>query len=201
MTIADFTRFPTGNLCNANSAVACVDSGIKPLIPGKRVAGRALTARIVPGQNAAIHRAVHDAQPGDMLVVDGAGSERFGPFGDLLADGCMMRGITGGIFDCTIRDSADIADLGFQVFARGFHPEATAKTDPGEVNIPVTVGGVQVKPGDIVVGDDDGVVIIPAGIANELLAQVTAVASREEEIRTRIKAGETTYEIFELGRR
>ncbi len=99
MNVANFARYPTGNLCNANPAVKALAPMIKPLIPGKRVAGRARTARIVPGQNAAIHRAVHDAQPGDILVVDGAASLRFGPFGDLLADCCKTRGMTGGVFD------------------------------------------------------------------------------------------------------
>jgi 4-hydroxy-4-methyl-2-oxoglutarate aldolase len=199
MRIEDFARYPTGNLCNANPAVRPLSPAIRALIPGKRVAGRARTARIAPGQNAAIHRAVHEAQPGDILVVDGAASERFGPFGDLLADCCKARGMAGGVFDCTIRDSADIAAIGFQVFARGFHPEATAKTDPGETSIAVTVGGVAVHPGDIVVGDDDGVVIVPAGIAAGVLEQVAAVAAREEAIRARILAGETTFDIFGLG--
>lgn len=200
MIAAEFARYPTGNLCNANPAVRPVSSAIRPLIPGVRIAGRACTARIRPGQNAAIHRAVHGAEPGDILVVDGAASERFGPFGDLLADCCKARGMAGGVFDCTVRDSADIAALGFQVFSRGFHPEATAKTDPGETDIPVVIGGVIIAPGDVVVGDDDGVVVIPAGIAAEVLDQVTAVAAREETIRSRILAGETTYEIFGLGR-
>ncbi|MEM6677127.1 MAG: RraA family protein [Pseudomonadota bacterium] len=200
MTPADLARFPTGNLCNANPAVRPVSPAIKPLIPGRRIAGRACTARITPGQNAAIHRAVHSAEPGDILVVDGAGSERFGPFGDLLAECCKARGMIGGVFDCTVRDSADIAALGFQVFSRGFHPEATAKTDPGETGIPVVIGGVRVNPGDILVGDDDGLVVIPAAIAAEVLTQVAAVAAREEQIRARILAGETTYDIFELGR-
>jgi 4-hydroxy-4-methyl-2-oxoglutarate aldolase len=199
MNFTDFAAYPTGNLCNANPAVASLASQIRPLLPGRRVVGRARTARIVPGQNAAIHRAVHDAQPGDMLVVDGAASQRFGPFGDLLAECCMQKAMAGGVFDCTIRDSGDIAALGFQVFARGFHPEATAKTDPGDIDIAVTVGGVLVTPGDIVVGDDDGVVVIPAGIADEVLRQVAEVAAREQEIRACILAGQTTFEIFEIG--
>jgi 4-hydroxy-4-methyl-2-oxoglutarate aldolase len=199
--IADrFAGYPTGNLCNANPAVRALSPAIRPLIAGRRVAGRACTVRIAPGQNAAIHRAVHGARPGDMLVVDGAASERFGPFGDLLAECCGARGMAGGVFDCTIRDSYDIAALGFQVFSRGFHPEATAKTDPGEVGIPVTVGGVPISPGDIVVGDDDGVVVIPAAIAPDVLKQVAAVAEREQTIRARILAGETTFDIFGLGR-
>ncbi len=173
---------------------------IKPLIRGTRIAGPARTVRITPGQNGAIHRAVHVAQPGDVLVVDGGGSERFGPFGDLLADGCKSKGILGAVFDCTIRDSADIAALGFQVFCRGFHPEATVKTEPGEIDVPVVVGGVSVSPGDIIVGDDDGVVVLPSSFAAEILEKVSLVAEREEVIRARILAGTTTYEIFELDR-
>lgn len=200
MNDSDFAHYPTGNMCNANAAVKPLASAIKPLIPGKRVVGRARTARIVPGQNAAIHRAVRNAESGDMLVVDGGACERYGPFGDLLAECSQTQGISGAVFDCTVRDSADIAALGFQVFARGFHPGATAKTDPGDVDIPVIVGGVRVNPGDVIVGDDDGVVVIPAALADEVLAQVANVAAREEDIRARIRAGETTYDIFELGR-
>lgn len=200
MTLDAFTAYPTGNFCNANPAVRPLAPTIRALIPGKRVAGRARTARILPGQNAAIHRAVHHSEPGDMLVVDGAGSDRFGPFGDLLAECCKQRGMVGGVFDCTIRDSADIAALGFQVFARGYHPEATAKTDAGETDIPVTLGGARVHPGDVLVGDDDGVVVIPAAIAETVLEQVAAVAAREEGIRARILAGESTFDIFDLGR-
>ncbi len=199
MNPSDFRRYPTGNLCNADPEVRPLDAAIKPLIPSLRIAGRARTVRITPGQNAAIHRAVHHAQPGEMLVVDGGASERFGPFGDLLADGCKAKGMAGAVFDCTIRDSADISSLGFQVFCRGFHPEATAKTDPGETDIPIVVGGVEVSPGDIVVGDDDGVVIIPQNVASRVLDQVAKVAERETEIRARILAGETTNDIFGLG--
>ena len=198
MTPTDFAAFPTGNLCNADPRVRALAPAIKPLIPGKRIAGRARTARISPGQNGAIHRAVHHAVAGDILVVDGGGSKRFGPFGDLLADGCLAKGMVGAVFDCTIRDSADIKALGFQVFCRGFHPEATAKTDRGETDAPVVLGGVQVHPSEIVVGDDDGVVVIPIEAAPEVLTKVAAVAAREESIRARIHAGETTLDIFEL---
>ncbi len=198
MITTGFAAYPTGNLCNADPAVRPLCSAIKPLIRGQRIAGPARTVKISPGQNGAIHRSVHRANPGEVLVVDGGASDRYGPFGDLLAEGCKAKGIAGAVFDCTIRDSADVEALGFQVFCRGFHPEATAKTDPGEIDIPVTVGGVCVSPGDIIVGDDDGVVAIPAQIAGEVLTKVAKVAVREEAIRARIIAGETTYDIFEL---
>ena len=198
MNPTHFTAYPTGNLCNADTRVRAMSPALKPLIAGKRIAGSARTARITPGQNGAIHRAVHHAKAEDILVVDGGASERFGPFGDLLADGASAKGMMGAVFDCTIRDSADIAALGFQVFCRGFHPEATAKTENGQTDIPVVIGGVHVMPGDIIVGDDDGVVVIPQNAAKDVLASVSAVAEREETIRARIHAGETTLEIFGL---
>ncbi|MEM8547270.1 MAG: RraA family protein [Pseudomonadota bacterium] len=199
MNAHEFARYPTGNFCNAHPSVRALPTHFRPLIAGRRVAGSARTARITAGQNGAIHRAIHNAEPGDLLVVDGAGSERYGAFGDLLAEACRMRQIAGAVLNCTIRDSRDIAALDFQVFSLGFHPEATAKTEPGEIDIPVIVDGIPVHPGDIVVGDDDGVVVIPLAIAAEVLVAVDAVARREVAIRERIQAGETTLEIFGLG--
>ncbi len=192
--------FPTGNLCNANTSIQALASSIRPLIPGMRLAGVAKTVRIVPGQNAAIHRAAHTANPGDVLVVDGGASPEFGPFGDLLTECCLMKQVAGAVFDCTVRDSTDIRALGFQVFCRGFHPAATAKDDPGEVDIEIDCGGARVSPGDIIVGDDDGVVVVPGAQAEEILEHVRQVAAREETIRARIQAGETTFDIFELGK-
>ena len=166
MNPTHFTAYPTGNLCNADTRVRAMSPALKPLIAGKRIAGSARTARITPGQNGAIHRAVHHAKAEDILVVDGGASERFGPFGDLLADGAIAKGMMGAVFDCTIRDSADIATLGFQVFCRGFHPESTAKTERGETDVTVVLGGIEISPGDIVVGDNDGVVVLPKSAAN-----------------------------------
>ena len=198
MTPADFAAFPTGNLCNADPRVQALPSALRPLLPGRRIAGPARTAKTSPGQNGAIHRAVHRAAAGEVLVVAADASERFGPFGDLLADACKMRGLAGAVLDGTYRDSADIAALGFQVFGRGTHPEATSKTEPGEVDVPVSIGGVGIAPGDIIVGDDDGVVVVPAHLAEDVLASVIRVAAREAQIRARILAGESTLDIFGL---
>ncbi|RLA28087.1 MAG: RraA family protein [Gammaproteobacteria bacterium] len=193
-------QYPTGNLCNANTAVRALDIAIKPLLSGVRLAGPAKTARIAPGQNAAIHRAVHTALPGDVLVVDGAGATTFGPFGDLLAECCKTKGIAGAVLDCSIRDSAEIRDLGFQVFSRGYQPAATAKDDPGDIDTGIVCGGVRVRPGDIIVADDDGVVVVPRDIAATVAEQVKQVVDKEASIRARILAGESTFEIFGLDR-
>lgn len=198
MTPGDFAAYPTGNLCNADPRVRALPSALRPLLPGRRIAGPARTAKISPGQNGAIHRAVHRAVPGEVLVVAAQASERFGPFGDLLADACKVRGLIGAVLDCTYRDRADIASLGFQVFGRGTHPEATAKTEPGDVDTVVSIGGTKIAPGDIIVGDDDGVVVVPADAAEEVFGSAIKVAERESEIRARILAGESTLDIFGL---
>ncbi len=188
--------FPTGNLCNACAQVRALDSAIVRLSPGTRVAGPAKTARVKPGHNAAIHRAVYSAKPGDLLVVDAGGSRSYGPFGDILADACQRQEIAGLVIDGMIRDSAEVRALDFAVFCRGTHPSATSKTDPGEIDVEVTCGGVRVRPGDWVVGDDDGVVIVPSGVAAEVVERAREVAEREREIQRSLAAGKTTIDLF-----
>ena len=153
---------------------------------------------IVPGQNAAIHRAVHTASRGQVLVVDGGSNQSFGPFGDILATNCLNQGIIGAVIDSTIRDVADIKKMKFPVFCLGAHPAATAKQEPGSIDVPVTCGGVRVCPGDIIVGDDDGVVVIPFEIADVVADRVQDVADREREIKQKLADGMTTCEIFEI---
>lgn len=188
-------RFATGNLCNAHPDVRAMEA-LTPLFQGARVAGPAKTAQIRPGQNAALHRAVHTARPGEVLVVDTGGDQRFGPFGDILATGCRHRGITGLVIDGTIRDSGEIRRMHFPVFCRGTNPSATAKTDPGEIDVEIHCAGVRLCPGDFVVGDEDGVVVIPQEIAVQVVKQAGAVVRKEDAIIKRLAQGETTLEIF-----
>ena len=191
-------RYATGNLCNAHPEVRAMASCLAPLFPGARVVGPAKTARIRPGQNAAIHRALHGASAGEVLVVDAGGDERFGPFGDILASGCQNKGVRGLVIDGTVRDTAEIRALGFPVFCRGANPTATAKADPGEIDIAVDCGGVRVRPGDIILGDDDGVVVVPRECLGAVLEGAAAVLRKEEAIMARLAQGETTLEIFDI---
>ncbi|MEM7172188.1 MAG: RraA family protein [Pseudomonadota bacterium] len=190
--------FPTGNLCNAHPDVKAMGPALAPLFKGIKICGPAKTARVTPGQNAAIHRAVHMARPGEILVVDGGGSCGFGPFGDILATACRLKGIGGLVIDSTIRDTAEIRQMGFPVFCRGANPTATAKSDPGEIDGEVCCAGVPVRPGDIIVADDDGVVVVPHDVAEEIAEKAAAVARREQVILDRLAKGETTYQIFDL---
>ena len=190
--------WPTGNLCNADERVRAMDAALRPLYSGIRLFGAARTARIAPGQNAAIHRAVHAARPGEVLVVDGGGSRAWGPFGDILATCCRNQGIAGLVIDGTVRDTAELKAMQFPVFCLGAHPAATAKTEPGESDIDIVCGGVPVSPGDIIVGDDDGVVVVPFAITGDVAEKVRAVGAREDDIMKELAAGRTTAEIFGL---
>ena len=190
--------WPTGNLCNAHTGVRAMEASIKPLAAGMRLSGPARTAVIAPGQNAAIHRAVHAAKPGEILVVDGGGSRSWGPFGDILATNCRNQGIAGLVIDSTVRDAAELREMGFAVFCLGTNPSATAKTDPGETDVDIQCGQVPVSPGDYIVGDDDGVVVIPKAIAAEVAGLVREVGQREEAIMKQLAEGKTTAEIFKL---
>jgi len=118
-------KYPTGNICNAHSKVRAMDSRIAALSPGMKLAGPAKTAAIIPGQNAAIHRAIHNSRRGDILVVDGKKSLSYGPFGDILATCCQQLGLSGLVIDSTVRDSSEIVDLGFPVFCLGTHLKLT----------------------------------------------------------------------------
>jgi RraA family protein len=191
-------KFPTGNLSNAHREVRAMHSTLAPLFQGAGVAGPAKTARIPPGENAAIHRAVHTAMRGDVLVVDSAGDRTFGPFGDILAACCRNQGVSGLVIDGTIRDTADIKQMHFPVFCLGANPTATAKTAPGEIDIEIECGGVRVRPGDFIAADDDGVVVVPREIAWEVIEKADAVVRNEESIKARLARGETTLEIFEI---
>jgi 4-hydroxy-4-methyl-2-oxoglutarate aldolase len=189
-------RFPSSNLCNASPEVRAMWSFIAPLYSGARIVGPAKTARIRPGENAAIHRAVHTAKRGDILVVDGGGDRSFGPFGDILATCCQNQGIGGAVIDSTIRDIAEIRKLRFPVFCLGAHPAATGKSDAGEIDVEILCGRIRVRPGDFIAGDDDGVVVVPREIAQQVAHRASAIAEKEDLIRARLTRGETTREIF-----
>ncbi len=193
-----FSEFPTGNLCNAHSKVRAMNAAIRSLFPGVKLVGPAKTAITLPGQNAAIHRTLINAKPGDVLVVDGGGSRDFGPFGDILASACQQRGIAGLVIDSTVRDLAGIQELGFPVFCLGTNPSATVKTDPGKIDVPVNCGEVDVSPGDLIVGDEDGVVVIPKELIRKVLTSAAAIVAREKEILKEIAEGKTTCEIFKI---
>lgn len=171
---------------------------IKPLYAGMRVCGPALTVACPPGDNLVIHYAVTLAEPGDVLVVDYAGYTEAGPWGDVLTTAAQGRGVAGLVIDGCVRDALAIRAAGFPVFARGTNMKGTTKSLPGEVNQPILCAGVPVAPGDIVVGDDDGVVVVPKEHAGGVLAAAREREAKEEQLRERLRAGKTTVELLNL---
>jgi regulator of RNase E activity RraA len=187
-TAAAFRSFPTANVGDAQDRFGLVHSAIRAQSAGARCVGSALTVLTREGDNLAIHRALDEAQPGDVLVVNGLGDETRALFGDLLAEVCLVRGVTGVVLDGVTRDVEAIAGLGLPVWARGSTAAGPTKTGPGRIGVPVAIGGVVVDPGDIVVGDGDGVAVVPRDRARETLNRLTGIETFEDELRERIRA-------------
>jgi RraA family protein len=164
-------------------------SGLRPFHRRGRLVGTAFTVRVRSGDNLAIHRALEEIRPGDVIVVDGGGDTGRALVGDIMKSIAESRGAAGFVIDGAVRDVAAFAGSDFPCYARAATPRGPFKTGPGAINVPVCVGGWPVNPGDVVVGDADGVVTFPPAAAPELLAAVRAQAAREEEVLALIRAG------------
>jgi 4-hydroxy-4-methyl-2-oxoglutarate aldolase len=175
---------------------AC-DPGLRPAWPGARVAGPAFTVQGIGGDNLALHHAVATAPPGSVLVAD-LQAAAHGHWGEILAVAAQHRGIAGLVADGGVRDVAEQAALGFPVFARYVTVVGTGKEHPGRFGVPVRVGGVVTRPGDLVVGDADGVVVIPSPSVATTLDRADARAAREQRALEAIRGGMTTIEYYHL---
>lgn len=154
-----FRGIPVANIADNMGRIYCVDAAIKPMNRAKLL-GRAFTVKAPMGDNLMFHRALDLAQPGDVLVIDGAGGMERSLCGEIMMRYAMSRGLGGFLIDGCIRDLEEARELDFPIFARGVTPQGPYKYGPGEINVPVSIGGIAVLPGDIVVGDEDGVVVI-----------------------------------------
>jgi 3-hexulose-6-phosphate synthase/6-phospho-3-hexuloisomerase len=171
--------------------------GIRPIAPGLRMAGRAVTVRTCPGDWAKPVEAIDRAGPGDVIVID-AGGVPPAVWGELATQSARTRGVEGVVIDGAIRDSGDIRALAFAAFARHVTPHAGEPKGFGEIGAAVTVGGTRVSPGDWLLGDDDGVVAVPRERAVEFANRALDVLERENRIRAEIRAGSTLSKVLEL---
>ena len=176
----------------------CLNSVIKPLSDDMRLAGPAMTVQTYRADNLMIHVALELAKPGDILVVDACGFPDTGLWGDLMTQMAQKRRIGGIVVDGGVRDKQAIIKLGFPVFAKAISPLGGFKTSPGSVNVPIACAGVTVNPGDVVVGDADGVVIIPMESAAATLAAARKTEKKENEFSQRIQQGESFFKILGL---
>lgn len=169
--------------------------GLRPFHRAGRLVGPALTVRTRPGDNLAVHRALELMSPGDVLVVDGGGDETRALVGEIMMTVARQAGGAGFVIDGAIRDAAAFAASTFPCFARAAIHRGPFKDGPGEINVPVSIGGCVISPGDLVVGDEDGVVAFDPGLAGTLLEAVRAQLVREEATLQAIREGryEGTY--------
>ncbi|KAA5971418.1 RraA family protein [Pantoea sp. M_9] len=164
---------------------------IKPLAPGMRVAGPAITVEVRPGDNLAIHAALAIAQPGDVIVVDGKGDISCALLGEIMATQARASGIAGIIIDGAVRDADALASQPYPIFAAGLNPCGPTKLLPGRVNYPVSIAGAQVQAGDLIVGDIDGVVVIPRENVKKVIALAKQKLAAETQRIAAIAAGDT----------
>lgn len=163
--------------------------GLRPFHRGGPMVGPAFTVRTAAGDNRAIHQALDAFRPGDVLVIDGGGDTSRALVGEIMAEIAERRGAAGLVIDGAIRDAGTLARSDFPVFARAAIHRGPYKNGPGQMGVPVAVGGMIVQPGDIVVGDEDGVVAFPPAIAEELLRAVRQQEAKEEAILQSVRDG------------
>ena len=181
-----FRDLPVANIDDCMERTAAVASAIVPLGKGQLL-GTAFTVRVAAGDNLMLHAAMDLAKPGDVIVIDAGGFTERAIFGELMATYCKVRGVRGIICDGAVRDAQALAAMeDFQVYARAVTPNGPYKNGPGEINTPITVGGRVVFPGDIVVGDGDGVLFIRPEHAQQIAEATKAVGQKEAAIMENI---------------
>jgi 4-hydroxy-4-methyl-2-oxoglutarate aldolase len=191
-------RLPTATLYEAAGKRGDMSPTIRPVVPGVKLAGFALTLRVWPGDTLGVLRAIDRAPAGSVIVVDAGGTDRAAVWGGTSTKASIVRSVRGCVTNGCVRDVDEIMKLGFPVFASGISPRGTLKNHPGWTDVPIAVGGVAVNPGDFVIGDSDGIVVIAAGDAEQVLVRAQTQRASESDRDARVQAGEPLAKILDL---
>ncbi len=186
----EFAEFPTPDISDLLNRLYAVDPVIRVLTADRHtICGPALTVKVFPGDNLMVHKSLDVLEPGDVVVVDAGGSTLNAVLGDLISTKARHRGAAGFVVDGLIRDLPSIQELDFPVFARGTTPIGPLHRGPGEINFPICLGGVVVNPGDLIVGDSTGLVVVPQAIAEELLGRLKSHKASNASYFDSVKKG------------
>ena len=187
--VAEFARMVTPHLSDSMERLYAGGPGLRPMYRGGTLAGPAFTVKTAPGDNLLVHKALDVAQPGDVIVVDAGGFADHAIIGELMAARAKQRGIAGLVIWGAIRDSAELGAGSYPVFACAVTHRGPYKNGPGEINVPITMGGMPVHPGDIVVGDADGLIAVPQSEAERVLASAKAILAKETRAMKEMQDG------------